>query len=200
MRKISSSHSNTLHVVGLEETERELTEEPRGESMSNNLRERERDLIQSEESEEDETLNFISIQSIFDETNLMCCESSLLSAEEPSSYSLAEKQEVWRDAMKKEILAILRNKTWIVVKPRRDPIGVKWVFQVKKDNMGKVVRHKARLVMEGYAQKQGIDYDEVLSPVVRMESIRILFSIVAQENWELHHLDDKTAFLNGEIK
>ena len=57
--------------------------------------------------------------------------------------------------MKEEISAILRNNTWIVVKPMKDisPIGVKWVFQVKKDNMGKVVRHKERLVEKGYAKK-----------------------------------------------
>ena len=91
---------------------------------------RERELSQSEESKEEETLKLRSIQSIYDETNLMCNESSLLSAEKPSSSSLAEKQKVWRDAIQEEISAILRNKTWVVVKPRRDinPIGVKWVF------------------------------------------------------------------------
>ena len=85
----------------------------------------------------------------------MCNESSLLSAEEPSSFSLAAKQEVWRNAMKEEISAILINNTWIVVKPNKDisPIGVKWVFWVKKDNMGKVVRHKERLEVKGYAKK-----------------------------------------------
>ena len=89
-----------------------------------------------------------------------------------------------------------------MVKPRRDinPIGVKWVFRVKKDSVGKIVRHIARLVVKGYAQKQGIDYDELFSPVARIESIRILIAIAVQENWELHHLDVKTAFLNGEIK
>ena len=103
---------------------------------------------------------------------------------------------------KEEISAILRNNTWTVVKPNKDirQIGVKWVFWVKKDSTGKVVRYKERLVVKGYAQKQGIDYDEVFSPVARMESIRILISIAAQENWELHDLDVKTAFLNGEIK
>ena len=54
--------------------------------------------------------------------------------------------------------------------------------------------------MKGYAQKEGRDYSEVFSPVARMESIRILIAIAAQEEWELHHLDVKTAFLNGEIK
>ena len=65
---------------------------------------------------------------------------------------------------------------------------------------GKILRYKARLVVKGYAQKDGIDYGEVFSPVARMESIRILIAIAAQEEWELHHLDVKTAFLNGEIK
>ena len=104
--------------------------------------------------------------------------------------------------MQEEISAILRNKTWTEVKPRRDvnPIGVKWVFRAKKDSMRNIVRHKARLVVKGYAQKHGIDYDEVFSPVVRLEYIRILIAIAAQENWELHHLDVKIAFLNGEIK
>ena len=89
-----------------------------------------------------------------------------------------------------------------MVKPRRDinPIGVKWVFRVKKDSVGKIVRHIVRLVVKGYDQKQGIDYDELFSPVARIESIRILIAIAVQENWELHHLDVKTAFLNGEIK
>ena len=52
--------------------------------------------------------------------------------------------------------------------------------------------------MKGYAKKRGIDYDEVFSLVVKLESIRILIAIAAQENWELHHLNVKTAFLNGE--
>ena len=83
MRKISSCHSSTLHVAGLEEPAREQIEEPREEFVIDETRERE--LIQSEEYEEEDTLKFRSIQSIYDETNLMCSESSLLSTEEPFS-------------------------------------------------------------------------------------------------------------------
>ena len=85
----------------------------------------------------------------------MCSECSLLLAEEPCSYSLAAKQKMWRDEMHEVISAILRNKTWSMVKSRRDinPIGVKWVFQVKKGSVGKIVRHKARLLVKGYAHK-----------------------------------------------
>ena len=167
--------------------------------MINELREKE--LSQSEDSEEEETVRYRSIQSIYDETNLLCSELCLLFAEEPSYYSLAAKQEVWRDAMKEEIYAILKNKMWIVVKPQGDikPIGVKWVIRVKKDIKGKILRYKERLVVKGYAQKEGIEYGEVFSHVARMESIRILIAVAAQERWELHHLGVKTTFLNGEI-
>ena len=104
--------------------------------------------------------------------------------------------------MKEEISAILKNKTWTVVKPQENikPIGVRWVFRVKKDSKGRILRHKARLVVKGYAQREGIDFDEIFSPVARMESIETLIAIDTQERWELHHLDVKTAFLNGEIK
>ena len=94
MRKISSYHSNTLHVTRLEEPAREQIEESREELVTGQTRER--DLNQSEEFEGEETLKFRSMQSSYDETNLMCSESSLLSAEEPSSYSLAAKKCVER--------------------------------------------------------------------------------------------------------
>ena len=125
LRKLSLCPSNILQVTGLEEGERDPAEETREESVINESRGRE--LSQSEDSEEEETVRYRSIQSIYDETNLLCSELCLLFFEEPSSYSLAAKQEVWRSAMKEEISAILRNNAWTMVKPRKDirPIGVK---------------------------------------------------------------------------
>ena len=83
-----------------------------------------------------------------------------------------------------------------MVKPQGNikPIGVKWVFRVKKDSEGRILRHKAILVVKGYAQKEGIDFGEIFSPVARMDPIRILIAIAAQEKWELHHLDVKLLF------
>ena len=161
-----------------------------------------RNLGQAENSEEEDSLRYRSIQSISNETNLLCSEFSFLLTEEPSSYSSVVKQEVWREAMEEEISAILKNKTWTVVKPQGNirTIGVRWVFRVKKDSEGRILRHKARLVVKGYAQREGIDFGEIFSPVARMEFIQILIAIDAQEEWELHHLDVNTAFLNGEIK
>ena len=198
--KFSLCSSNFHKITGLKEGERDSSEEQREQSMINESRAR--DLIQSEDSEEEESVRYRSIKSIYDETNLLCSETCLLFNEEPSSYSLAAKQKEWREAMKEEISAILKNNTWTMVKPQGDikPIGVKWVFRVKKDSKGRTLRYKARLVVKGYAQKEGIDYSEVFSLVARMESIRILIAISAQEEWELHHLDVKIAFLNVEIK
>ena len=77
---------------------------------------------------------------------------------------------------------------------------MKWIYKVKRNSTGDITRHKAQLVAKGYSQKKGKDFDEVFSPVARAESIRILIALAAQLEWDLHHLDVKSAFLNGEIK
>lgn len=79
------------------------------------------------------------------------------------------------------------------------PIGLKWVFKLKKDAEGNVVKHKARLVAKGYVQKQGVDFEEAFAPVARLESVRMLLAIAAQEGWAVHHMDVKSAFLNGDL-
>jgi hypothetical protein len=60
---------------------------------------------------------------------------------------------------------------------------VKWVFKAKKNAKGEIERYKARLVVKGYSQLPGIDYGEVFAPVARVETIRIVISFVAQNNW-----------------
>ena len=126
--KFSLCSSNFLKITRLEEGKRDSSEKQGEQSVMNESRER--DLGQSENSEEEESMRYRSIQSIYDETNLLCSELCLLIPEEPSSYSFAVKQGVWRQEMKEEISAILKNKTWTVVKPHGNikPIGVKWVF------------------------------------------------------------------------
>jgi hypothetical protein len=98
--------------------------------------------------------------------------------------------------------AIEDNQTWTLTElpVGRGAIGLKWVFKVKRDEQGNVVRHKARLVVKGYAQHQGIDYDEVFAPVARMETIRLVLAVAAQKGWQVHHMDVKTAFLNGDLQ
>ena len=102
----------------------------------------------------------------------------------------------WRKAMDEEMKSLHKNKTWELVRlpPGKRAIGCKWVFAKKEGS-----RYKARMVAKGYAQKEGIDYNEVFSPVVKHSSIRILLALVAQFDLELAQLDVKTAFLHGEL-
>jgi hypothetical protein len=78
-------------------------------------------------------------------------------------------------------------------------IGLKWVFKVKCDVDGNVVKHKAHLVVKGYAQRCGIDYDGVFTHVARLDSIRLLIALAAHNGWEVHHLNVKSALLNGDL-
>jgi len=78
-------------------------------------------------------------------------------------------------------------------------IGTKWVFRNKLNEKGEVVRNKARLVAQGYNQQEGIDYTETLSPVARLEAIRLLLSYAVNHDIILYQMDVKSAFLNGVI-
>ena len=105
--------------------------------------------------------------------------------------------------MSEEIQSLHKNKTWELVKvPKgKKPIGSKWVFVVKDgipSSKGIVdsVRYKAKLVAKGYAQKEGVDYNEIFSPVIKHTLIRILLALVAQYDMELEQMDVKTAFLH----
>lgn len=93
------------------------------------------------------------------------------------------------------------NRTWEVsdLLDKQKAIGLKWVFKVKKDPEGRIVKHKARLVAKGYAQQQGVDFDEVFAPIVRLETVRVLLALAAQGGWEVYHMDVKSAFLNGDL-
>jgi hypothetical protein len=84
--------------------------------------------------------------------------------------------------MEEERQAIEDNGTWTLtdLPQGRRAIGLKWVFKVKKDEHGAVVWYKARLIVKGYAQRQGVDYDEVFAPVARMEAVRLLLALAAQ--------------------
>jgi hypothetical protein len=73
-------------------------------------------------------------------------------------------------------------------------------YKVKRDEAGSVVKYKARLVAKGYMQREGVDFEEVFAPVARLDLVRLLLAVAAQQKWELHHLDVKLAFLSGELE
>jgi len=89
----------------------------------------------------------------------------------------------------------------LVPKPKdRTIIGTKWVFRNKLEEQGIITRNKARLVVHGYNQEEGIDYEETFAPVARIEAIRILIAFAAHMEFKLYQMDVKSASLNGYLK
>jgi transposase InsO family protein len=108
----------------------------------------------------------------------------------------------WERAMQEEYDSLIANGTWQLtpIPKDRNPIGCKWVFRTKRDVSGIVVRHKARLVAKGFAQVHGVDFHETFAPVAKFTTIRCILAIGAALDLEMHQMDVKTAFLNGDLE
>lgn len=137
-----------------------------------------------------------------EETPRLFAQLHLTHAGEPTTYAEAQGDPAWHTAMKQELESVEKNRTWELVDlpTGHRPISLKWVFKLKKDEKGAVIKHKARLVARGFILQEGIDYDDTFALVARMESVRVLLALAAQEGWWLHHVDMKSAFLNGDLK
>ena len=119
-------------------------------------------------------------------------EAALYEEEEtPQSAEEAMKHKKWREAMLIEMKALMKNGTWV-----KKTI---WVFTIKRRPNGTIERYKARLVAKGYTQTYGVDYAEKFSPVAKINTVRVLFSIAANKDWPLHQFDVTNAFLHGEL-
>ncbi|XP_070668918.1 uncharacterized protein [Malus domestica] len=121
---------------------------------------------------------------------------------EPENFEEAESDIAWKKAMEDEMAMIEKNSTWeLVNRPSEKPmIGFKWVYKTKLNMDGTVQKNKARLVAKGYFQQPGVDFNETLAPVARLDTIRTLISLAAQKGWNLFQLDVKSAFLNGVLE
>ncbi|KAH9312281.1 hypothetical protein KI387_027316, partial [Taxus chinensis] len=107
----------------------------------------------------------------------------------------------WKHAMKEEIDALIKKKTWDLVElpKNRKSVGCKWVYKLKKGVDDVISKYKVRQVVKGFSQEEGIDFHEIFSPVIKNVSIRMVLALVALHNLEFDQLDVKTPFLHGDL-
>jgi hypothetical protein len=121
---------------------------------------------------------------------------------EPKTYEEALSSSArhnWEEAINSELDSLDENETWQVcsLPEGKNALGTKWVFKIKYNSQNVPERYKARLVAKGFDQEEGIDYKETFSPVVKVQSIRLLLAISVNEGLFVHHVDISTAFLYG---
>ncbi|GJW08449.1 putative ribonuclease H-like domain-containing protein [Tanacetum coccineum] len=125
-----------------------------------------------------------------------------MTKKKPTKIAQALDDESWVEAMQEELLQFKIQKVWTLVDLPygKKAIGTKWVYRNKKDERGIVVKNKARLVAQGYKQEEGIDYDEVLAPIARIEAIRLCLAYASFMNFLMYQMDVKSVFLYGTIE
>nr|GEU79677.1 retrovirus-related Pol polyprotein from transposon TNT 1-94 [Tanacetum cinerariifolium] len=136
------------------------------------------------------------------EQALFCYYDDFLTSVEPKTYKDVLTQSCWIEAMQEELNNFERLDVWELV-PRPDKVMVitlKWIYKVKLDKLGRILKNKARLVARGYHQEEGIDFQESFASVARLEAIRIFLAYAAHKNMVVYQMDVKTAFLNSNLR
>jgi len=130
--------------------------------------------------------------------HLKCCKEPQI-VEEALNDKDAKK---WEMAMQEEYDFLVVNNIWSLVPlPKgRKLISCKWVFKIKHGVHGEVERYKGRLVARGFTQTFGVDYNETFAPIAKFVSIRCILALAAIEDMEIHQMDVKTTFLNGDLE
>jgi hypothetical protein len=108
----------------------------------------------------------------------------------------------WKQAIQEEYESLIENKTWVeqACPSNRESLSGKWVFRIKRGAQGEILRYKARWVVRGFEQKEGLDFHETFASVVKPMSYKAIFALAAAYDWELEQMDVKTAFLYGDIE
>ncbi|GJY00152.1 zinc finger, CCHC-type containing protein [Tanacetum coccineum] len=125
--------------------------------------------------------------------------------EDPKTFDEAMKSQdiaFWKEAVDDEIGSIMENNTWVLsdLPPGCKPLGCKWIFKRKIKVDGTIIKFKARLVIQGFRQKEGSDYFDTYAPVAHISTIRLLIALAATHNLVIHQMDVKTSFLNGDLE
>jgi len=126
---------------------------------------------------------------------------SLHTEHEPLFFAQAVRDARWHEAMAQEIHALELNETWKLtpLPPGKNALGCKWIYKIKYNFDGTIERFKARLVILGNHQVDGLDYNETFSPIAKMVTIRTTLAVVAVKDWELHQMDVNNVFLHGDL-
>ncbi|GJR88160.1 retrovirus-related pol polyprotein from transposon TNT 1-94 [Tanacetum coccineum] len=143
----------------------------------------------------------VSIRLQLHEQALFCYYDAFLTAIEPKTYKDALTQSCWIKAMQESLMSSNALKSGSSY-PRPDKVMVitlKWIYKVKLDELGGILKSKARLVARGYRQEDGIDFEESFAPVARLEAIRIFLAFAAHMNMVVYQMDVKTTFLNSNL-
>jgi len=124
---------------------------------------------------------------------------------EPEGYDevmLDTHRDRWVEAMEDEMKSLHENGTYELVElPKgKKALTNKWIFRLKQEQHTSAPRYKARLVVKGFGQRKGIDFDEIFSPVVKMSSIRMVLALAASLDLEVEQMDVKTVFLHGDLE
>lgn len=124
---------------------------------------------------------------------------------EPESYEEAltdDHKGEWLEAMQEEMQSLHENQTYELVELLKGKRALKnkWVYRLKTEENNSRPRFKARLVVKGFSQKKGIDFEEIFLPVVKMTSIRVVLGLATSLKLEIEQLDVKTTFLHGDLE
>lgn len=141
----------------------------------------------------------------FDQYIVDIAEICFAEGQDPVTYEKAvhsSDADLWKNAMSEEMALLMGNKTWQLVKPPADAkvLQNRWVFRKKPTLDGLSTRYKARLIVKGFSQRPGIDFEETFSPVAKYASIRAVLSLAAASGMHLVQFDIKTVFLNGDLE
>nr|GFA57463.1 retrovirus-related Pol polyprotein from transposon TNT 1-94 [Tanacetum cinerariifolium] len=132
----------------------------------------------------------------------MCMYASTVSSMEPKNVKKAMTDPAWIESMQEELFQFKRMDVWVLVPTPNNisPLTLKWIFKNKHDEEQTVIRNKSRLVVRGYRQEEGLDFEESFAPVARMEAIRIFLAYTIHKSFTVFQMDVKTAFFYGSLK
>ncbi|XP_049350319.1 uncharacterized mitochondrial protein AtMg00820-like [Solanum verrucosum] len=122
--------------------------------------------------------------------NVSTPRTTLVGIAEPTIVDQALKVPLWYATMKEDINVLHENQTWTLVPKitKMNVVGSRWVFKTELKSDGNIDRHKARLVVKGYSQLEGIDFEETFSPVVKVTTIRVVLSAAVSLKWPIRQL------------